>query len=258
MPTVQLLPLTSGAELPRASPAGTRPAVPPGYGVQEQCLPFTAANALGFLVGAPFRFGLCPPAEVPAGGHPFRSPVPSADADARVFYVVDDPGCRFAGNAFHLDGAAFPGGTHNRHTPVQPGLSFFDRPDQGDLVKVHLPYILRTTEEVDALFLPPLNRGGGGFAALSGLVESDWYANPVNLVLRCPPAGQAAHVARGEPLAQLLFLPRAFRRPELEVLPWHSRAARNLSLGWLDWHRRHAEDRSAYKKLARSREGRLA
>ena len=140
---------------------------------------------------------------------------------------------------------------------VQPGLSFFERPDQTDLVKVHLPYIWRTPAETDTLFLPLLNRAGEGFVALSGLVETDWYSDAVNLVLRCPPPGVAAHVAAGDPLAQVVFLTRITRRPQLEVLASHARAARELRRGWLDWHRRHAADRSAYKRLARSREGRL-
>jgi len=40
--------------------------------MQEQCLPFTAASALGFHISSPIQFGLCH-ASVPTGCHPFRS-----------------------------------------------------------------------------------------------------------------------------------------------------------------------------------------
>jgi hypothetical protein len=72
---VQVFPLVPKVVLPRPAPATTRSHVPTGYGVQEQCLPFTAATALGFLIGSPIAFGLCPPGDVPPDGHAFRSPL---------------------------------------------------------------------------------------------------------------------------------------------------------------------------------------
>src|SRR5215813_835472 len=102
---VQFLPLVPGAVLPTAPGATTRAPVPAGYGVQEQCLPFTAATALGLLVRSPIGFGLCAIDEVPAGARAFRSPLETETArgDRRVFYIVDDPICRFIGNAFTFD-----------------------------------------------------------------------------------------------------------------------------------------------------------
>ena len=68
--TLTIVPLVPGVPMPRAASARTRVSVPAGYGVQEQCLPFTAANALGVLIPSPIRFGLCLPEELPAGCRP--------------------------------------------------------------------------------------------------------------------------------------------------------------------------------------------
>ncbi|MDO9461811.1 MAG: hypothetical protein Q7N95_17080, partial [Alphaproteobacteria bacterium] len=105
---VQLLALVPGAPLPWRAPASTRQPVPAGYGVQEQCLPFTAASALGLLVPAPFDFGLCPAAELPPGCRGFAPPALAAQAgDARLFYVRDHAASRFSANAFHFDALPF-------------------------------------------------------------------------------------------------------------------------------------------------------
>lgn len=90
---IQIFLLVSKIILPVTAPAGTRPQVPPGYGVQEHCLPFTAATALGFLIKSPIALGICSLPEVPPNGHTFRSPVkPSLRENAvqaPVFYVSD-------------------------------------------------------------------------------------------------------------------------------------------------------------------------
>ena len=260
---VQIFPLVPNAVLPVPASATTRAHIPTGYGVQEQCLPFTAATALGFLVRSPITFGLCPLGDVPAGGHAFRSPVvsPHPDnrfVDERVFYVKDNPDCRFVKNAFTLDALEIVDAQGKRQfTPVHPGLSFFDREDQQDLFKLNLPYIWHTPPEVDALFVPPINRQTHGLSVLTGLVETDWYANPINMILRKPPADHSVHVAAGENVAQVMFLMRSHRRPTLKVLAPHARVARDLRAGMAEWYRQHAQDRSAYKKLARSAHGRI-
>ncbi|MGA9767869.1 MAG: DUF6065 family protein [Blastocatellia bacterium] len=260
MMDVEIFPLVPNAILPAPAPATIRAQVPEGYGVQEQCLPFTAATALGFLIRSPITFGLCLPGDVPPGGHAFRSPVARAGEfdEARVFYVKDDSGCRFIKNAFTLDPVEITDSNGKRlFTPVQPGISFFDREDQQDLFKLHLPYIWRTQTEMDALFLPPINRTTPEFTVLAGLVETDWYANPVNLIFRKPDAGHFIHVAAGEPIAQVIFLMRSHRRPALKVIPTHARMARDLRASLVEWYQQQAKDRSAYKKLARSEHGRI-
>lgn len=258
---VQIFPLVPDVALPAPAQATTRRHIPAGYGVQEHCLPFTAANALGFLIQSPITFGLCPPGEIPPGGHAFRSPlVPNIEtsADGRLFYVLDDPRCRFVKNAFTFDPLEINDQRGKRQfNPVQPGLSFFDREDQQDLFKLHLPYIWRTPTEVDALFLPAINRQTQQLIMLSGLVETDWYANPVNLIFRQPPRGVSIHIKTGDTVAQVIFLARAQRRPTLKVLPTHARLARDLRATLVDWYQLHARDRSVYKKLARSQHGRL-
>jgi hypothetical protein len=257
---VQIFPLVSKVVLPVAAPAATRSPVPPGYGVQEHCLPFTAATALGFLIKSPISFGVCALREVPPDGHPFRSPLAppirtSGGADENVFYVKDDPGRGFVKNAFTLDALDDKkfGGSSLR----EPGISFFDRADQLDLFKLHLPYVWRTPPEVDALFLPPINRVSSGLTVLAGLVETDWYANPVNLIFRQPDAGHPVHISAGDCVAQVIFLRRSDRRPALKPLEPHARVARDLKAKLAEWHQQHAADRSAYKKLARSQHGRI-
>src|SRR6187549_3999136 len=106
--SVTIVPLVPTRFLPQAASAHTRAAIPSGYGVQEQCLPFTAASALGFLIPSPIGFGLCAPPELPHGCRAFRSPLdrPAAGghfADPRVFYVVDNPDSRFRGNAYEFE-----------------------------------------------------------------------------------------------------------------------------------------------------------
>lgn len=254
---VQIFPLVTMVPLPVAASAGTRQHVPPGYGVEEHCLPFTAANALGFLIRSPISFGVCPLAEVPPDGHAFRSPLErpwtASNANGQVFYVKDNPDCGFLKNAFTLDVLA----DKTTHGPQQPGISFFDREDQLDLAKLHLPYIWRTPDDVDTLFLPLINRSSAGLELLCGLVETDWFAGQVNLVFRLPEAGHAVHIKAGDFVSQVIFLSRPQRRPTLKVLASHACAARDLRGDLSVWYGELTADRSAYKKLARSQHGRL-
>ena len=256
--TVTLVPLVPNVRLPRVASARTRATVPSGYGVREQCLPFTAASALGVLIPAPIRFGLCPPGELPLGCRAFRSPLeqqkPSGGfADPRLFYVFDDPDCGFSGNAYQLTGDPRPASCSSER--LEPGLSFFDRKDQQNLFKLHLPYIWRTPTGLDSLFLPPLNRSAHGFGVACGLVETEWYANPVNLILGKPPG--SVHVAAGDPIAQVITVPRSLRRCTLEVAAPNSQFYNEALTALAEWDRQLAEDRSSYKRLARSRHGRI-
>jgi len=138
--TVTIVPLVPNARLPRLASARTRTAVPSGYGVQEQCLPFTAASALGVIIPSPIRFGYCLLEQLPEGCRAFRSPLsrPAPDgsyAEPRVFYVFDNPDCRFAGNAYSFEGVSASGSA--APSVQEPGLSFFDRDDQSNLIKLH-------------------------------------------------------------------------------------------------------------------------
>jgi hypothetical protein len=253
-----IVPLVPNVRLPRVASARTRATVPSGYGIREQCLPFTAASALGVLIPAPIRFGLCPPDELPLGCRAFRSPLEQQKsyggfADPRLFYVFDDPDCGFSGNAYQLTGDPRPASRLSKR--LEPGLSFFDRKDQQNLFKLHLPYIWRTPAGLDALFLPPLNRSAHGFGVACGLVETEWYASSVNLVLGKPPG--SVHVAAGDPIAQVILLPRSLRRSTLEVAAADSQLYSQVLTDRAQWDRQIAEDRSAYKMLARSRHGRV-
>ena len=254
---LELHPLVPDALLPVTATARTRAEVPAGYGVQEQCLPFTAAAAAGLLIRAPFAFGWCQPKDVPSGARPFAPPrrAVTLDPDA-VFYVVDRPESQFAGNAFRLAPLVYrdPQGSTHSYEAVQPGLSFFDRDDQADMFKLHLPFVVRTPAEVDSLFVPPVNRAAP-LELVVGLVESDWYATPVSLVARVPRSG-AIHVRAGDVVAQVLFLARASRRAEPVVPGTTSVERQRLDGDLLRWYVSHGADRGAYKTLARSRHGR--
>ncbi len=255
---LKLLPLVPEAPLPWRAPAATRDEVPRGYGVQEQCLPFTAACALGLLVPAPFDFGLCSPAEVPAGALSFAPPdVARPSGDERVFYVRDHAASRFFGNAFDADPLPFIDdlGRHLEMRPQQPGISFMDRPDQTLFFKLHLPWVLRTPPGVDTCFGPPLNRPAP-LDVLVGLVETDWYAHPVNLVVRRPASG-ALHVQRGQVVAQAHFIDRDSRRVQPQVLARDDPAAAAMKDELRQWFAAHRADRSTYRRQARSQQGRL-
>lgn len=253
-----LLPLVPHVPLPARAPASTRAEVPRGYGVQEQCLPFTAACALGLLVPAPFDFGLCALAGVPAGARAFSPPdVARPAGDDRVFYVIDHTASRFAGNAFDADPLPFvdEAGRLLEMRPRQPGISFMDRPDQATFFKLHLPWVLRTPAGVDSHFGPPINRAAP-LDLLTALVETDWYAHPVNLVVRRPAHGDL-HVRRGDTIAQVFFVDRDARRSNLQVLEHGDPQAQAMREELRQWFLAHHADRSTYRKLARSRQGRV-
>src|SRR5215472_7794408 len=248
---ILILELNANSLLPGPASPRLRQKVPPGYGVQEQCLPFTAATGLGLLIPSPISFGFCAPGDVPSGARAFRSPIearlPPGEQDYRIYWVQDDPARGFAGNAFILhDGpnADAPGS-------LAPGISFFDRNDQIEFCKLHLPYILRTAPGCDLLFMPLLNRSGsGGFEVLSGLVEMDWYPDPVNLVLRRPAVG-AVSIAAGAPIAQVIVTRREDRPTRLRQPPASSEEVRLLRQELAQWRVEHAKNRSAYKAIAR-------
>lgn len=248
---ISILELCPNSLLPRPASPRIRQKVPAGYGVQEQCLPFTAATALGLLILSPISFGFCALGDVPLGARSFRSPIetrlPADEQDLRVYWVRDDPTRGFAGNAFILH-AGF--GTESRGM-LTPGISFFDRDDQIEFCKLHLPYVLRTAPGCDLLFTPLLNRAGNGFEVLSGLVEADWYAHPVNLVLRRPAVG-AVGVAAGEPIAQAIVTRQEDRSTRLRQLIPSSEDARLLHQEVTQWYADHAKHRSAYKAKARA------
>jgi hypothetical protein len=172
-------------------------------------------------------------------------------ADELVFYVTDDPGSRFMDNTFTYDPLQPKRGASH----FSPGLSFFDREDQIDMFKLNLPYICHTEPDVDTLITAPLNRIGP-FEVVSGLIETDWYANPINLILK-PRSRMPAHVAKGDVIAQMIFLSRPLRRPKVDVQSDHAYLTRKLKLTMAEWVQRRASDRSAYKTLARSQHGRL-
>ena len=235
-----------------ASPR-TRDNPPSGYGIREQCLPFTAAAALGATIPSPFSWGFCEPEAVPKGARAFRSPI-SGGCPQRVCYVIDDPELCFVRNQFSV---AADIQRQIGPAPI-PGLSFFDREDQQDQLKLHLPYVWRTSEGICLLFTQPVNRPRvDGLGVVAGLVECDWYTNPVNLVLQLPPAPLSVHVSAGETIAQAVLIDSALRRPKLEILESHRRESRNVLKGVSDWRDQHDRDRAAYKRLAKSRHGRM-
>jgi hypothetical protein len=63
-------------------------------------------------------------------------------------------------------------------------------------------------------------------------------------------------VAAGEVIAQAIFVHRAARSAEIQVVPAGGPVHAQLQGDLLRWYASHADDRSVYKKLARSRHGR--
>jgi hypothetical protein len=251
--TITVFGLTDAFRPPESARPRTRAYRPPGYGVREQCLPFASAAALGITVPSPFSWGCCLPSDAPPGGRAFRSPVgPLATGDDRAFYVLDDPDVGFERNQFRLKSAV----VERLGDMPTPGLSFFDRADQQSMIKIHLPYGWRSPAGVELLFSPPVNRPrGDGFTVLSGLVETAWYHNAVNLVGVIPPPPSRVHMEAGEPLAQVIPVTSDARSVCLDVLDSHRTDARDSLDSIVDWHRRHDSDRSAYKRLSRSDQG---
>lgn len=64
------------------------------------------------------------------------------------------------------------------------------------------------------------------------------------------------HVAVGDTVARAVFITRELRRPALTSIAPHSRAARAFLAALGEWYERKSQDRSAYKRLARSQHGR--
>ncbi|WP_298463866.1 DUF6065 family protein [uncultured Erythrobacter sp.] len=246
---VTIIPLVDAFERPVPSSRKTRETVPAGYGRREQCRPFVEANGAGLTIPSPFAWGYCLEKDVPAGARAFRSPV-SGGCSARVFYVQDDAANHFRGNQF-----AVPDSVTARTGPMAiPGLSFFEMSDQQQQVKLHLPYILRTDEGMALLFVPPINRSRtDGLQLLSGLVETAWYADAVNMVFTLPPIDQPVHVQTGEPLAQAIPVPTAATRTKVDLAESHRKQVRVTLDAMAEWRTQKTEDRSAYKRLAKSR-----
>jgi hypothetical protein len=250
-PRVSIVGLVHRFHPPRPAGARTRDTVPAGYGTREQCLPFTAAAGLGLAVAAPFSWGVCEAAALPPGARAFRSPIPGASHDPRLCYVLDDVEFGFRGNQFRL-----PNDVVARIGPAPaPGLSFFDRVDQQHLLKVHLPYSWRTPDDLAVLFLEPINRPrDDGLRVVAGLVETAWYANPVNLVVEIPPPPAAIHVRAGDHLAHAVLVPSGATTPMVSVLD-EGRFARAQLDAIRTWRLAHARHRNAYKRGSRSRVG---
>jgi len=246
--SVTIIPLAGVIQRPVPASRKTRESVPSGYGRREQCRPFVEANGLGLSIPSPFTWGYCLERDVPAAARAFRSPI-SGGCPTRVFYVLDDPVNQFCANQY-----ALPGDVTNRTGPMAvPGLSFFERSDQQQQVKVHLPYLLRTDGGMALLFVPPINRPRtDGLQLLSGLVETAWYADAVNMVFTLPPIDQPVHVQTGEPLAQAIPVPTAATRTKADYPESHRKQVRVTLDAMAQWRAQKSEDRSAYKRLAKS------
>ena len=122
---------------------------------------------------------------------------------------------------------------------LEPGISFFDREDQQDLFKLHLPYLWRTKADVDTLFTSLLNRDARGLEVQSGLVETDWYIDPVNMILRKPT--NPVHLSAGQEIAQAILIARDHRYPQYEVAAAHSRLTREALRALAEWRVQHRE-----------------
>lgn len=245
--TIEVIGLTEKFYPPVPASPRTREKVPPGYGTREQCRPFVAAAGIGLTIASPISWGYCLPDAVPNQARAFHSPIKGGCPD-RVFYVRDDVEHGFMRNQY-----AIPDKVMKIAGPlVIPGLSFFDREDQQNLVKLHLPYIFRTVEDAGLLFVPPINRKmEKGLTMMSGLVETDWYADAVNLAFELPDKLGSVHVEAGDPLAQVLPISMQAASTNLSILEPHRRKVRDTLASLSEWQYQHGQDRSAYKKISK-------
>jgi hypothetical protein len=245
-PRVSIVGLVPAFHAPKPASPRTRDQIPSGYGTREHCLPFVEAAACGLAIPSPFSWGVCELSQLPVGARPFRSPVASELVDERYYYVIDHRDLSFWRNEFQLAPELVQ---RIGRAPV-PGLSFFDRSDQQNLLKVHLPYSWQTPETSATLFLPTLNRPrDDGLTMVAGLVETAWYANPVNLVIEIPSAPITVHVKAGEHLAHAILVASSSTRPDIEIVEGHRRAARDRLDAIKAWRESHARQRNAYKRL---------
>lgn len=246
--SVSVIPLARTIHCPASASKKTRPSVPPGYGRREQCRPFVEANGLGLTIPSPFTWGYCLSKNVPEGARAFRSPV-EGGCPARVFYVKDDPSIGFTRNQYDV-----PDHVKARMGPLAiPGLSFFERPDQQRQIKLHLPYVLCTQRGVGLLFTPPINRPrSDGLQLLSGLVETAWYADAVNMVFVLPDRDQSVHIQSQEPLAQAIPTPMAATRTSVSCAEPHRKKTRVTLDAMADWRAQKSADRAAYKRIAKT------
>ena len=239
---VVVLPLVPEVPLPHDVTARQGALARRGMDGADRCRPHADAAALGFAVPAPFAFGCCLPEDVPVGARAFRSPEgPTAGpADGRVVYVVDAPAQRFRTNGFaarDADGTRW----------LIPGLGFFERRDQSSLVRIHLPYLWRTAPGVSLLFGPPINAEPPPLRVFSGVVETDWFGDAVELVAELPRT--PVHVRRGQPLAQVVPL-RRDAPASLQVVSWDDPQGEAIRNAARRWQESRAASASAYRQLA--------
>lgn len=107
--------------------------------------------------------------------------------------------------------ASWGGGEH----PASVGVAFPGR--RTGLVSSHFGngiltfmtgYLFRTEPDHDLWVKGPANRPRDGLQALEGLVETDWLPFPFTLNYRFTRPGQPVVFEEGEPLGQILVVPR--------------------------------------------------
>jgi len=102
--------------------------------------------------------------------------------------------------------------------------------------------VLRKPAGVDIWFGMPVNCAAP-LGLLAGLVETDGYAHPVNLVVHRPSKGDL-HVRCDDVIAQIFFLDRDMRRAEIEVLEQGAPGAVHLREELRQWFLARHQDRS--------------
>lgn len=90
--------------------------------------------------------------------------------------------------------------------PAEQTGKFVDVP----VLKLNMPYFIRTSDDLLVLYGPLVNRSSF-LTPMSGLVNhgSDGYRPVVNMVCRWDGPKGVHRFGKGEPLAQLMFVPRA-------------------------------------------------
>jgi hypothetical protein len=147
----------------------------------KRCMPFQDAMATGWILVTPF--------------------------DIRL--EVNEDGSSVT------DGADMPFPTIESHQQHQiRGHPFANRV----ALKFIMPWTISTPPGWSTLFTPLLNRENEMFDVMSGIVDTDKHAMPVNIPFFLKPKGRTIAVDRGTPICQLIPFFRGDLEPEVRAL----------------------------------------
>jgi hypothetical protein len=175
----------------------------------KRCLPFVDAMSAGWIIplAAAVQLEISDGGETVTAGWEFDRELVSNHA---AFQIAGSP--------------------HEPHPPM----------------KFHNHWTIRTPKGWSCLFLPPINRPNGVIEVLSGLVDTDTYASPVNFPFIAIAPDGVYKLEKGTPLVQVIPFRRAdialeaSIRAESELEGAERERIRRSTHASDGWYRRHA------------------